>query len=89
MSVTVVVMNWWWIELTPIGFKLKRATLTRAQGWCGQDFRGVNEAKAEEDLVEVRNNGSTTILEDQDIMPVIVPTQHVRRASISLYLIMK
>ena len=43
----------------------------------------------EEELVEVGDSRFYTIAKDQDIMLMIVLTQHVHHASISLCLIMK
>jgi len=42
------------------------------QEWHEHDFRGTNEAKAEEDLEEATDSLYATITEGQDIMPMIV-----------------
>ena len=89
MSVLLGAMNWWWIELPPIGFRLKHGPLTKAQGWHGNDFSGVDEAEVEEDLLEVEDSWFATITEDQDTMPMIALIQRIRRASIPWCLIMK
>lgn len=43
----------------------------------------------EEDLAKVGDNGSAVFVKDQDTMPTIALTQHIRHANIALYLIMK
>lgn len=49
----------------------------------------MDEAEAEEDLVEVRDSLFATIPKDHDTMPTIALIQHISRASIACCLIMK
>ena len=58
------------------------------QGCCKQDFKGEDEAEAEEDLVEVADNWFATIALDQDTIHAIALIQRVYRASIARCLIM-
>ena len=59
------------------------------QEWHEHDFRGTNEAKAEEDLEEATDSLYATITEGQDIMPMIVWTQRIHHVCILPCLIMR
>ena len=49
----------------PIEFKKKCDLLTRALGWHKYAFMDADEAEAKEDLAEVKDSRSITIMEDQ------------------------
>lgn len=59
--------------------------MNRAQGWHRQDFKGTNDAEAEEDLAEVWDSWFFIIAEDLDIMPMIALTQHGHHENIAPY----
>ena len=59
------------------------------QEWYKPDFKGADEAEVEDEMDEVMDSWYAIITKGQDIMPMIVWTQHVHHVCIVACLIMR